>query len=297
VPDLPPWVIEWCRRFLGGTPATLLFGVSHLSEVWGVRLVDGREIVIKRRADDTGRTASCGKAQQFLAEQGFPCPLPLTDVIFDGGFATHAERLVAGGERELRDTPAAAARSAALLADLVRRLSALQLDPPLPNPEWVRSDAPLPARQQGMAAPAWLEDTSRRAQDKLMACDLSPVLGHADWESQNMVWDDAGNPLAVHDWDSLAFLPEATIAGTAAGAFATYGEPVLAPIESSEAFLDAYEGARGSRFSPCETEGAWAASIWVAIHNARDELVYDRPRLSYEGLKEQRLARLVRAQA
>jgi hypothetical protein len=270
--------------------------VSHLSEVWGVRLADGREVVIKRRADDTGRTARCVRAQRSLAEQGFPCPLPLTDVIFDGGVATHAERFVAGGEREVHETPAAAARSAVLLADLVRRLSALDVDPPLPNPEWVRWDAPLPARHRVTAAPAWLDDTGRRVQAKLTACVLPPVLGHADWESQNMVWQE-GRPRAVHDWDSLAFLPEAAIAGTAAGVFATHDEPVLAPLESSNAFLAAYESARGSRFSPYETEVAWAASIWVAVHNARDELVYDRPRLSYTRLKEQRFSRLGRAQA
>jgi hypothetical protein len=145
-----------------------------------------------------------------------------------------------------------------------------------------------------MAAPAWLQDTGRRVQAKLAACDLSPVLGHADWESQNMVWRE-GTPLAVHDWDSVAFLPEATIAGTAAGVFATHDEPVLAPLESSEAFLGAYESARGSRFSPYEREVAWAASIWVAIHNARDELIYDQPRLSYTRLEEQRFSRLSRA--
>jgi hypothetical protein len=220
----------------------------------------------------------------------------LTDVIFDSGVATHAEWFVAGGDLELEDTPAAATRSAAVLADLVGRLSDLHVDPPLPNPEWVRWDAPLPARHQRTAAPAWLEDTGRRVRAKLRACGLPPVLGHADWESQNMVWHE-DKPLAVHDWDSLAFLPEAGIAGTAAGVFATHDEPVLAPLESSEAFLDAYESARGSRFSPYETEVAWAASIWVAIHNARDELVYDRPRLSYARLKEQRFSRLSRAHA
>ena len=71
-----------------------LFGVSHLSEVWGVRLADGREVVVKRRADDAGRTASCGRAQRVLAERGFPCPLPLTEVIFEDGVATHAEQFV-----------------------------------------------------------------------------------------------------------------------------------------------------------------------------------------------------------
>ena len=50
-----------------------------------------------------------------------------------------------------------------------------------------------------------------------------------------------GEPVAVHDWDSLAWLPDAALASTAAGVFASHGKPTLAPIESSAAFLDAYE--------------------------------------------------------
>lgn len=90
-------------------------------------------------------------------------------------------------------------------------------------------------------------------------------------------------------WDSLAWLPEAATAGSAAGIFASHGTTTLAPLESSEAFLHAYENERGVRFSPYETEIAWAASIWEALHNARDELIYNRPKLSYERLKAERV--------
>ena len=107
----------------------------------------------------------------------------------------------------------------------------------------------------------------------------------------------AGRPLAVHDWDSLAWLPEAALAGTGAGVFASHGQPTLAPMSSSAAFLDEYERSRGRSLLPDELEIAWAASIWVALHNARDELLYDRPRLSYEQLRAQRVERLARARA
>ena len=293
--DLPSWVDRWCRAFLGAGPGEVLFVVGYVSEVVGVRLADGREVVVKRRADESGRTRQCVSGQRLLAEQGFPCPMPLTDVIFGSGFAVHAERLVGGGEVETEDTPAAAERSAVLLADLVRRLAALALDPPLPNPEWVRWDS-LPDRQATSEVPAWIEDTSRRVRAKLAECRLPPVLGHADWEAQNMRWL-RGEPVAVHDWDSLAWLPEAVLVGAAAGVFASHGTPTLAPVQSSAAFLDAYERARGERFSPYEHEIAWAASILVALYDARDELLLGRPRLSYERLKAQRVERLTRAHA
>ena len=291
--DLPPWVDRWCRSFLCAGAVEVLFSVSHLSEVVGVRLGDGRDVVLKRRVDVSGRTSRCVRAQRLLCERGFPAPMPLSEVIFDGDVAVHAERFVTGGEVETEDSPEAAARSAVLLANLIRRLGLLDLDPPLPNPEWVRWDA-LPDRQKGAAVPAWIEDTGRRVQSKLAGCDLQPVFGHADWEAQNMRWQH-GKPFAVHDWDSLAVLPEAGLAGTAAGVFASHGGPTLASLESSEAFIDAYETARGARFTSYETEIAWAASIWVALHNARDELIYDRPKLSYDRLEAQHNERLARA--
>jgi hypothetical protein len=294
-PDLPAWVDGWCDAFLGARPGEVLFVVAHLSEVVGVRLQDGREVVVKRRVDESGRAQSCVTAQGLLAEGGFPCPMPVTPVVFGDVFAVHAERFVRGGELDNEDTPAAAARSAALLSDLVRRLSVAQIDPPLPNPEWVRWDLP-PERHAASVVPAWIEETSRRVQAKLVGSDLPPVLGHADWEAQNMRWQ-LGEPLAVHDWDSLAWLPEAALAGTAAGVFASHGKPTLAPLESSEAFLEAYELGRGARFSSHESEVAWAASLWVALHNARDELIYDRPTLSFEPLMAQRAERLARARA
>jgi len=270
-----------------------LFVLGYLSEVVGVRLADGREVVVKRRADESGRARACVAVQRLLAEQGFPCPMPLTDVTFQSGFAVHAERLVEGGEVETEDTPAAAERSAVLLADLLRRVAAFDLDPPLPNPEWVRWDS-LPERRATSKVPAWLEDTSRRVRAKLSECRLPPVLGHADWEAQNLRWL-RGEPVIVHDWDSLAWLPEAVLVGAAAGVFASHDTPTLAPVESSAAFLDAYQRARGERFSSHEQEIAWAATILVALNNVRDELMFDHPRLSYERLMAQRMERLARA--
>jgi hypothetical protein len=294
-PELSPWVDAWCRSCLGAPAAEMLFVVSHLSEVVGVRVADGRELVLKRRVDECGRARACVRAQGLLASHGFPCPLPLTEPVFDDGFVVHAEAFVGGGEVETDDSPAAAARSAVLLADLIGRLSALDPRPPLPNPEWVRWDS-LPERQARSSVPGWIDETQRRVHDKLAACRLEPIVGHVDWEAQNLRWE-RGEPLVVHDWDSLAWLPEAAIAGTAAGVFASHGRPTLAPLASSEAFLEAYQRARGARFSRNEEEIGWAASLWVALHNTRDELIYDRPRLSLERLEEQRADRLARARA
>ncbi len=293
--ESPTWVESWCLTHLGAAPLETVFLVSHLSEVVGLRVSDGREVVLKRRPDPTGRAGRCVAAQRTLADGGFPCPPPLTDAIAEHGFATHAELLVAGGALEQDDSPAAAGRSATLLADHIRRLAAFRLAPPLPNPEWVDWVSP-PARHAGADVPEWLDDARGRVRAKLAACVLTPVMGHADWEAQNMRWRE-GRPHVVHDWDSLAFLPEAAIAGTAAGVFASHGAPTLAPLESSAAFLETYERARERAFAAHEREIAWAASVWVALHNAYDELLYNRPRMSFERLEEQLIDRLVLAGA
>jgi len=73
---------------------------------------------------------------------------------------------------------------------------------------------------------------------------------------------------AVHDWDSLAWQPEAAVAGAASGSFASAGPPMLAPVESSEAFLVAYQDIRGRLFTAVELQVAWAASLWMAAYNA-----------------------------
>ena len=116
------------------------------------------------------------------------------------------------------------------------------------------------------AMPALVVDAAVRARRRLRATGLPCVLGHADFEAQNLRWH-GDQVWAVHDWDSLAWQPVAALAGAASGAFASAGPPKLAPIESSEAFLGAYQDVRGHAFTAEEQEIAWAASLWMASYN------------------------------
>jgi Phosphotransferase enzyme family len=53
----------------------------------------------------------------------------------------------------------------------------------------------------------------------LRSCSDPPVIGHADWWSENLRWN--GRQLrAVFDWDSVTAQPEPIIAGAAAYMFA-----------------------------------------------------------------------------
>jgi hypothetical protein len=303
--DLPAWLPVWCLDHLGGEPGDVLFRLQQVSMVFGLRLTGGRDVVVKARADD-GRATSCVAVQSLLAERGFPCARPLTPVVAVGSLAVHAEEFRPGGEVLHGDSADVAERCAQVFARLMAELADLTVAvaPPLPNPPWVRwdhNDAGVwPAmdfvgQPDQTAVPAYVGDTAERARRRLLAADLPCVLGHADFEAQNLRWHGR-EVWAVHDWDSLAWQPEAALAGAASGAFASDGPPMLAPIESSEAFLVAYQDVRKRLFTAEEQEIAWAASLWMAAYNIWEALHGDNP-LSGEALRAQAAERLRRAHA
>jgi hypothetical protein len=303
--DLPDWLSAWCLDHLGSGPASVLFQLQQVSLVFGLRLADGRDVVVKARADD-GRAASCVAAQARLAGRGFPCARPLTPVASAGPLAVHAEEYRPGGEVLHGDSPDIAIRCAQVFARLMTELAGVTVAPPLPNPPWVRWDhggcgvwpeiAFLDSQDQSVV-PGYVVQTAQRAGRRLLAAvGLPCVLGHADFEAQNLRWQGR-KVRAVHDWDSLAWQPEAALAGAASGSFASAGPPVLAPAASSEAFLVAYQHIRGRLFTAVELEIAWAASVWMAAYNAREMALLGGSPAGRDALREQAAQRLRRAHA
>jgi hypothetical protein len=302
--DLPGWLPAWCLDQLGGEPASVLFQRHQVSMVLGLRLAGGTDVVVKARADD-GRAVSCVAAQARLAERGFPCARPLTPVARAGSLAVHAEEYRPGGEVLHGDSPDVAVRCAEVFARLTAELAGVTVAPPLPNPPWVRWDHTdagvwpaigfLDERDQS-AVPAYVADTAERARRRLLAAGLPCVLGYADFEAQNLRWPGR-EVWAVHDWDSLAWQPEAALAGAASGSFASDGPPALAPVESSEAFLLAYQDIRGRLFTAVEQEAAWAASVWMAAYNVREMALLGGSPVPGEALLAQAAERLRRAGA
>jgi Ser/Thr protein kinase RdoA (MazF antagonist) len=302
----PTWLSLWCSRVLGSSLAELLFVESAMSEVYGVRLADGRSVVIKARFAEVQRVQSCLVVQRGVAASGFPCPAPLSDVTVHEGKAVHAEEYLPDGEVMRGDGPDVAATFAVILAELADLVDGIRVPPPLPNPIWLRWDhsepgvwpayPEYPGRLTDAVVPRHVEQTARRVRARLREVQLPCVVGHGDWESQNLRWQ--GERLyAVHDWDSMAWLPEAAVVGSACGAFASIEQPTLAPLDSSAAFLEAYESARSRRFTADEREVAWAASLWLPAHNAFNEAMYGMPPLATEALSAQVAQRLKLANA
>ncbi|MFD5825678.1 hypothetical protein [Lentzea sp. NPDC060358] len=289
----------WCASELGSAPAEVFCSRVSTSSVHGVRLADGRRVYVKAREDD-GRAASCLAVQSVLASRGLPCPRPITPVVAVGGLAVHAEEALPGGTMLPGTSAAVARRYAAVYARLMAALSDVPVAPPLPNPRWSRWDhtdpGPWPsidfldARDQSVV-PVFVVDMALRLRTRLLATRLPCVLGHLDFEAQNLRWQD-GEVLAVHDWDSLGGQPEAALVGAASGAFANASPPGLVPIASSAAFLETYQELRGRRFSAQEWEVAWAGSLWTAVHNARWEALHGDAPVSLEAVREQGAERL-----
>src|SRR5262249_39566972 len=89
----------WCQRHLGAAPVVSLLRAGHLSAVFGLRLGNGRDVVVKARRDEPGRVASCVAAQAALAGNGFRCPAPLTSVTsLASDLVVNAEEWLPSGE-------------------------------------------------------------------------------------------------------------------------------------------------------------------------------------------------------
>jgi hypothetical protein len=267
----------WCGRWLGSRPTRVLFEVAHLSIVTGLRLADGREVVVKARPS-ADRIHACVQVQRHLWAAGFPCPEPLAGPHALGAMTATAEALVPGGTR-LEPGSDSAWLFAEALANLVRLAPRLASLPTLtPPPAWACWDHdqpgtwPLPDDRHDdlnrHPEPAWLDEVGRRVRRRLAQCRQPPVVGHADWEEPNLRWIDRRLHV-VHDWDSVVSRPEAAIAGIAAAVFPGFGGPGTATLEESDAFLMAYEQVRGHPWSVDERQVCWAAGLWVRAYNAK----------------------------
>jgi hypothetical protein len=161
---------------------------------------------------------------------------------------------------------------AVAFADLMNRLDRLAVvaEPGvLTAPVWVGWWRQRPWSPSARVPPAVFA-AADRVRARLARYDGPSVVGHADWESQNLRW--TGDRLAIaYDWDSLAWLPEAVLVGAAASSFPSDLQPVVASVAASASFLQEYQEARGRELTVEQLEVAWAAGLLPVLFNARNE--------------------------
>lgn len=296
----------WCERHLGAPVAERLFERVHLSAAIGVRLHDGRQVVVKTRPY-AGRLVACHQVQHDLHRAGFPCPRPLVAPTPLDGMTATAEEFVPGGSMmtnrgDMAELFAAALACLVSLAPAVGTIGTLE-----PAPAWVGWDhddeRPWPrpddldADLNEHPAPAWLTEAAQRIRVRLARSRLPYVVGHGDFESQNLRWD--GSRLhVVHDWDSVVSRPEAAVAGAAAVVFRTTGASgEHTRVEDTDRFLTAYEAACGRNWTLEERQVAWASGVWVLAFNAKKESIRSPGGPSCRHLADEISERLGRAQA
>lgn len=280
----PAGLAAWCELHLGSPAAGELFRAGHLAGVIGVRLADGREVVVKVRPA-APRTAACVAVQRRLFESGYPCPQPLAGPAQLGAYEATAESYVSGGVM-LPACGRAAGPFAAALAQLVALAPAPEEVSSLaPNPPWTAWNHdqgglwPWPEDLVDLDlnevdGPGWIDAAGQAARQGLTEGDGQAVIGHGDWWTENLRWQ--GNRLLVaYDWDSLIADSEPVIAGLAAAIY-----PALATVAETRDFLAAYADARGRPFSPGELQRCWAAGVWTRAFDAKKQHAAGQPVIS-----------------
>ncbi|MEV6625072.1 phosphotransferase [Amycolatopsis sp. NPDC051106] len=282
----PVRLARWCGQQLGSPPAEEMFSSGFLSAVIGLRLADGREVVVKVRPDSP-RIAACVEVQRRLFQAGYPCPRPLTGAVPFGGDVATAEAYVPGGAL-LPSAEHAAEAFAEAFARLIRLAPRPAEVPTLdPAPSWAAwnhaGDGLWPCPEEDpdvdldeVAGPAWIDDAGRRARNRLRDNGSPAVLGHCDWLAGNLRWSGEAL-LVVHDWDSVIAESEAVLVGFAAALHSTVSVDELATVEDTERFLDAYCRARGREFGAGELRRSWAAGVWTRAYDAKYQHAAGRP--------------------
>jgi Ser/Thr protein kinase RdoA (MazF antagonist) len=289
-PDPTPGAIgaagdAWCRRALGAEPAHAEFFAAGVGSVYGLRLVDGRRVVVKIHPPRaSARYLEAMQAvQRTLAAAGFPAPEPLAPPAPLARGIAVAETLLDEGSPADAHDPAvrrALAASLARLVALCRPMTALaalreNIMATRPGDLW---PTPHDGRFDFAATTAgaeWLDEIAACARGVRDRDAGDVVVGHTDWRVENMRLSSDGSVSAVYDWDSIAVQREPVLAGGVAHLFTSdFRVPDRAQVPTLDealAFIADYEAARGAPFDGEEHAAARAALVYAMAYTARCE--------------------------
>lgn len=275
-------VREACRRVCGSQLVGGFLYTVSVGCVFGCVLADGRRVVLKAYQPRWTKPflEAVRRVQRHVHGVGFPAPEPMGDVVTVDGtvFVVECELPDPGVRLPAAD---AAVVSAAGLAEVIDRCRALD-EPalalhPLRDPTeglFPEPHSPIFDFAATAAGAEWIDELARRAL-AIMASDDSAVIAHTDWAARN-VRIDGDRIVAVYDWDSLAVVKECVALGAAAVTWCKAGEPDERTPTSDEidAYLDAYEAARGVALGPLR-RSTRAAAVRCMAYTARCEHALD----------------------
>jgi phosphotransferase family enzyme len=274
----------FCVTELGSGVADVLFRTTSVGVVVGVRLVDGRRVVVKAHQprESRARLQAVHDLQLELFRAGVPCPEPLVPPRPLGSGFTTAQAFIGSGE--VRDTHDPGCRR--LIAEALA--SHLQLTRSLGCPEalaggwslyvqeglWPRhAHAPMFDLAATGTGAEWIDELAAEAKPLAQAPGPTTT-GHTDWSGKHFRFAD-GRITAIYDWDSLAVRSEAAIVGNAAMSFTTnFDLPGVrrapTPTEMA-AFIDEYAAARSGPLTAAERRQIAACALFLGAYTARCE--------------------------
>jgi hypothetical protein len=279
--DIAKQVDAFCHARLGSAIANYEFFATSVGSVHGLRLRDGRRIVLKAHRHDIPieHLVAVQRVQETLSAAGFPAPRPLLPPTRIANGLAIIETLLDRGQPADPHDPTIRQAMATGLAGLIQGSAAIPtaglerwrhgVDRLWTQPHDRRFDFSATADTAG-----WIDALADQALRQLDALDdSSAAIGHGDWRVEHLRFDH-GTISAVYDWDSLSVGPEAAFVGAAAHAFtANWSDPdaptQLPDLDESLAFLDAYQLARGKPFIDRETRLAHAALVAALAYSAR----------------------------
>jgi hypothetical protein len=275
----------FCQQDLGAAVADVLFYESSIGAVCGLRLQDGRRVVVKvhQPSHTLEFLQAVVRVQRYLLTHDYPCTKPLLDPRpLANGLAT-IEEFVDEGEYCQADEPAVRRSMAEMLAWLIQLTGTPEaipgvwpslFDRRLPaGVTWPTPHSKLFDFEATAARAEWIDEIARQAQEIKLQGAGQLVLGHEDWGVKHFRF--VGEKVRViYDWDSLILEKEPDIVGHASVYFTYtefFGEYRLPNDEEARAFVADYEAARGRPFTYEEHQTLNAAKIYSLAYSARCE--------------------------
>ncbi|HZU02880.1 MAG TPA: phosphotransferase, partial [Ktedonobacteraceae bacterium] len=275
----------FCQEHLGTPVAEFLFYESSQGAVTGVRLEDGRRVVLKVHKPGQSFTflRSMQEVQHHLVASGYPCPRPVAGPQCLARGIAVVEELIDEGFYVDGHDPAIRRMMAEALAQLVQLTNGLVELPglratmqrhPVIDDLWEQPHNKLFDFVATARGAEWIDDIARQAQHTLNEHSHGEiVLGHRDWAVKHFRFK-RGKVRVIYDWDSLACNYEAVLVGDAARGFPmTWHLPTrVSPTrEELHAFVDEYQTARGKVFTRSERTLIAASVAFGLAHSARIE--------------------------
>lgn len=276
----------FCSTHLGTRLAGYLFYGASVGSTHGVRLVDGREIVIKARPPaqvnpnlkhERQNLETICQVMKWLRTRDYPCPPVLLGPTPIGEGLATVEEYFAPGEYGDAFVPTCRKTIASGFAELIALLR--PYDGEVRSLRHFQRGAGLYPQPHGKifnfattsAGAEWIDDFAYRAR-QAEKHDGERVLGHADWKVEHLRFQD-GRIVAVYDWDSVAFRRETELVGGSAHGFtADWTRENVRRIPTAEdihAYIADYEHARGRFFTKRERRSVFAACVYWIAYGAR----------------------------